>query len=279
MDAVEKKPLLPSWAVKALIWSGPTLFFLLVDTAILGLVPEKETVATFCLIPLFGLMVSRLIFLFRSRRSIGAKIALAVLWLLLQALLWFVALLFPINLYHHIRSDAPERFENQFSKLYYLSPTNQDTPRSLLFPLELGTPESLEYHSYDKVAFIFLSQSCTLLCRYGEEEYEAAKTALETRYRFRTELMDTEHSFGDKQVKQTEPYTRIGDDFFRVLMPRDGEREFDGAFYKFCILIVTNDVRHEIGYIAFSDFDLDVAEDLAVFLNDYCGWEHIRRQR
>ena len=121
MDAAEKKPLLPPWAVKALIWCGPTLFFLLVDTAIFGLVPEKETVATFCLIPLFGLMVTRLIFLFRSRRSVGAKIALAVLWLLLQALLWIFALLFPINLYHHIRSDAPERFENQFSKLYFIT--------------------------------------------------------------------------------------------------------------------------------------------------------------
>ena len=277
MDAAEKKPLLPSWAVNALIWSGPTLFFLLVDTAIFGLVPEKKTVATFCLIPLFGLMVTRMIFLFRSRRSLGAKIALTILWLLLQALLWFVALLFPINLYHHTRSEAPERFERTFSKLYYLSTTPQDTPKSLLFPLELGTPEALEYHSYDKVAFIFLSQSCTLLCRYGEEDYEAAKTALEARYRFRTELMDTEYSFGDEQVKQIEPYTRIGDDFFRVLLPRDEESGFYDSFYKNCILIVTNDVRHEIGYIAFSDFDLDMAEDLAEFLNDYCGWEHIRR--
>lgn len=277
MDAAEKKPLLPSWAVKALIWCCPTLFFLLVDTAIFGLVPEKETVATFCLIPLFGLMVTRMIFLFRSRRSLGAKIGLAVLWLLLQALLWFVALFFPINLYHCVREDAPEQFEDHFSKLYFVCMTPQDPPKRLLFPLELGTPEAQEYHRYDKHAAIFLSQSCTLLCRYGEEDYEAAKTALETRYRFRTELMDTEHSFGDKQVKQIEPYTHIGDDFFRVLMPRDGEREFDGAFYKFCILIVTNDVRREIGYIAFADFDLDVAEDLAEFLNDYCGWKHIRR--
>ena len=277
MDAAEKKNLLPPWAVKALIWCGPTLFFLLVDTAIFGLVPEKETVATFCLIPLFGLMVTRLLFLFRSRRSIGAKIGLTILWLLLQALLWFVALFFPINLYHHTRSEAPERFENQFSKLYFISTTPQDTPNSLLFPLELGTPEALEYHSYvESVLYVFHSSSCTLLCRYEEEEYEAAKTALETRYRFRTELMDTEHSFGDKQVKQIEPYTRIGDDFFRVLLPRDGEREFTDEFYKGCILIVTNDVRHEIGYIAFSDFDLDMAEDLAEFLNDYCGWEHIR---
>lgn len=278
MDAAEKKPLLPSWAVKALIWSGPTLFFLLMDTAIFGLVPEKETVATFCLIPLFGLMVSRLIFLFRSRRSVGAKIALTILWLLLQALLWFVALLFPINLYHHIRSDAPERFENQFSKLYFLSTTPQDTPKSLLFPLELGTPEALEYHSYDEsVLSVFHSSSCTLLCRYSDADYETAKAAVQARYRFRTELMDTEYASGNKQVKQIEPFVRIGDDFFRVLLPRDGEREFTDDFYKGCILIVTNDVRREIGYIAFADMDLDVAEDLAEFLNDYCGWEHIRR--
>ena len=277
MDAAEKKNLLPPWAVKALIWCGPTLFFLLVDTAIFGLVPEKKTVATFCLIPLFGLMVTRMIFLFRSRRSLGAKIGLTVLWLLLQAALWIFALFSPINLYHHIRSDAPERFENQFSKLYFLSTTQQDTPRSLLFPLELGTPETLEFHSYDKHAAIFLSQSCALLCSYAEEDYEAAKAALEARYSFRTELMDTEHAYRDKQVKQIEPYTHIGDDFFRVLMPRNGEREFDGAFYKFCILIVTNDVRREIGYIAFADFDLDVAENLAAFVLDYCGWKHIRR--
>ena len=278
MDAVEKKNLLPSWAVKALIWCGPTLFFLLVDTAIFGLVPEKKTVATFCLIPLFGLMVTRMIFLFRSRRSVGAKIGLTILWLLLQALLWIFALFFPINLYHYNQEAAPEQFEDHFSKLYYLSPTQQDTPKRLLFPLELGTPEALEYHSYDTSGLvIFQSQSCTLLCRYGEEDYEAAKAALEARYRFRTELMNTEYSFGDKQVKQIEPYTHIGDDFFRVLMPRNGEREFDGAFYKFCILIVTNDVRREIGYIAFADFDLDVAENLAEFLNDYCGWKHIRR--
>ncbi len=277
MDTAEKKPLLPSWAVKAMIWCGPTLFFLLVDTAIFGLVPEKETVATFCLIPLFGLMVTRLIFLFRSRRSVGAKIALAVLWLLLQALLWFFALLFPINLYHHTRSDAPERFEARFSEMHFMAIRPESRAKSLLFPLELGTPEALEYHFYDKYAFIFLSQSCTLLCRYGEGEYEAAKAAVEARYSFRTELMDTEYASGNKQVKQTEPYTRIGDDFFRVLLPRDEEREFTDDFYKGCILIVTNDVRREIGYIAFADMDLDVAEDLAVFLNDYCGWKHIRR--
>ena len=278
MDAAEKKNLLPPWAVKALIWCGPTLFFLLVDTVIFGLVPEKETIFTFCLIPLFGLMVTRLIFLFRSPRSTGARIGLTVLWLLLQALLWFIALFFPINLYHYSQEAAPEQFENHFSKLYFLCTTPQDTPKRLLFPLELGTPETQEYHRYEKMAFsVFHSSSCTLLCRYAEEDYEAAKAAVEARYRFRTELMDTEYASGYKQVKQIEPFVRIGNDFFRVLLPRDGEREFTNDYYKGCILIMTNDVRREIGYIAFADMDLDMAEDLAKFLLDYCGWKHIRR--
>ena len=277
MDAAEKKPLLPPWAVTALIWCGPTLSFLLMDTLIFGLVPEKETIFTFYLIPLFGLMVTRMIFLFRSRRSLGAKIALTVLWLLLQALLWFIALFFPINLYHYSQEAAPEQFENHFSKLYFLCTTPQDTPKRLLFPLELGTPETQEFHSYDKHAAIFLSQSCALLCSYAEEDYEAAKAAVEARYRFRTELMDTEYASGYKQVKQIEPFVRIGNDFFRVLLPRDGEREFTDDYYKGCILIMTNDVRREIGYIAFADMDLDMAEDLAKFLLDYCGWKHIRR--
>ena len=276
MDTAESRRLLPPWVVKMLIWCGPTLFFLLVDTAIFGLVPEKETIATFCLIPLFGLMITRLIFLFRSRRSIGAKIALTILWLL-QALLWFFALLFPINLYHHTRSDAPERFEARFSEMHFMAIRPESSAKSLLFPLELGDPESMECHVYTFSFVIFQSRSCTLLCRYGEEEYEEAKAALEARYRFRTQLLDTEYAFGDKQVKQIEPYTRIGDDFFRVLLPRDDESEFTDEFYKNCILIVTNDVRREIGYIAFADMDLDVAEDLSVFLLDYCGWKHIRR--
>ena len=277
MDTAESRRLLPPWVVKTLIWCGPTLFFLLVDTVVFGLAPEKETVATFCLIPLFGLMVTRMIFLFRSRRSLGAKIGLTILWLLLQALLWIFALFFPINLYHYSQEAAPEQFENHFSKLYFLCTTPQDTPKRLLFPLELGTPETQEFHSYDKHAAIFLSQSCALLCSYAEEDYEAAKAAVEARYRFRTELMDTEYASGYKQVKQIEPFVRIGNDFFRVLLPRDGEREFTDDYYKGCILIMTNDVRREIGYIAFADMDLDMAEDLAVFLNDYCGWKHIRR--
>ena len=277
MDTAESRRLLPPWVVKTLIWCGPTLFFLLVDTAIFGLVPEKETIATFCLIPLFGLMITRLIFLFRSRRSIGAKIALTILWLLLQALLWFFALLFPINLYHHTRSDAPERFEARFSEMHFMAIRPESRAKSLLFPLELGSPVAMECHVYTYSFAVWQGRSCTLLCRYGEEEYEEAKAALEARYRFRTERMDTEYAFGGKQVKQTEPYTRIGDDFFRVLLPRDDESEFTDEFYKNCILIVTNDVRREIGYIAFADMDLDVAEDLSVFLLDYCGWKHIRR--
>ena len=267
MDTAEKKQTLPPWAGKALIWCGPTLFFLLTELFLYGLVPEPISFFSFCAIPLFGLIVTRLIFLHRSRCSLGAKAALTLLWVLVLLFLFGVRAVLPRAEHRQSRIKAKERFEEQCSHTFF-------EPDFL--PLELGSPESLVCHSYTNSFIIFKSQSCTLLCRYAAEDYEAAKTALEARYRFRTELMHTGYSFGDEQVEQIEPHVRIGDDFFRVLLPGDEEDKNSLPFYKHCLLVVTNDVRHEIGYIAFSYFDLDMAGDLAEFLNDYCGWKHIR---
>lgn len=268
MDAAKKKPMLPPWAGKALIWCGPTLFFLLTELFLYGLVPEPISFFSFCPIPLFGLIITRLIFLHRSRCSLGAKAALTLLWALVLLFLFGVRAVLPRAEHRQSRIKAQERFEEQCAHLFF----EHD-----VLPLELGSPKSLVCHSYTTFVIIYESQSSTLLCRYAAEDYEAAKAALETRYRFRTQPLNTRWPYGDKQVEQIEPYTRIGDDFFRVLLPEDGNTDSSSAFYKKCLLVVTNDVRHEIGYIVFEDFDLDVAGDLAEFLNDYCGWKHIRR--
>lgn len=268
MDAAKKKALLPSWAVKTLIWCSPTLFFLLTELFLYGLAPEPISFFSFCPIPLFGLIITRLIFLHRSRCSLGAKAALTLLWALVLLFLFGVRAVLPRAEHRQSRIKAQERFEEQCSHLFF----EHD-----VLPLELGSPKSLVCHSYTTFVIIYESQSSTLLCRYAAEDYEAAKAALETRYRFRTQPLNTRWPYGDKQVEQIEPYTRIGDDFFRVLLPEDGNTDPSSAFYKKCLLVVTNDVRHEIGYIVFEDFDLDMAEDLAEFLNDYCGWKHIRR--
>ena len=36
-----------------------------------------------------------------------------------------------------------------------------------------------------------------------------------------------------------------------------------------------NDVERQIAYIAFSDIDLDEAENLTEFIVEYCGWKYI----
>ena len=178
-----------------------------------------------------------------------------------MVILWFFSLFFPRELHRCTRGKPQERFEAAYCEIF---------PKDSLLPLELGTPESTECHSCVWSALIFESHSRTLLCRYGEADYPQARAALEVRYKFRTEPLATggEHSI--------EPLVQVGDDSIRGLLPGDGDNLYGDRYYKRCLLVVTNDVRHEIGYVLFEDVDLDVAEDLGEFLMDYCGWKQIR---
>ena len=267
MEEVKQKRRLPDWAVKLLIWVGPSLALLLLHMWGFGLVLSDGTWITFCLVPIFGLILTRLVFLFRSRRSAAGKAWRTILWVIVLVPLWFFALFFPRELHRCTRIRPRERFEAACCEVF-----SEDR----LLPLELGEPESVECHSYVWSALIFESHSRTLLCRYGEADYPEAKAALEARYRFRTEPLDTEWAAPGKEVKQIEPYTSIGDDSFRFLLPGDGDNLYGDSFYKRCLLVVTNDARHEIGYVLFDDFDLDIAEDLGEFLMGFCGWRYIR---
>lgn len=267
MEEVKQKRRLPDWAGKLLIWVGPSLALLLLHMWGFGLVLSDGTWITFCLVPIFGLILTRLVFLFRSRRSAGGKVWRTILWVIVLVPLWFFALFFPRELHCCTRIRPRERFEEAYCKVF---------PEDRLLPLELGEPEAVECHSYVWSALIFESHSRTLLCRYGEADYPEAKAALEARYRFRTEPLDTEWDAPGKEVKQIEPYTSIGDDSFRFLLPGDGDDLYGDRFYKRCLLVVTNDARHEIGYVLFDDFDLDIAEDLGEFLMGFCGWRYIR---
>lgn len=271
MEAVEKKKRLPEWAVKLLIWCVPSLVLLGAFTFLFGraLMLERVNIPIFCVILLIGLVVTRLIFLFRSRRTVWAKIWRAAVWVVLLVFLVYLFPFFPVKVHIHTRKDAQSEFESSASEIYGAFPVT----------LELGPAKTVEYHMFYEWSVIWQTQSHMLLCRYDPSDYDAAKTSLETRYSFRKKSMDTEHSYLlGKEVAQVEPYARIGDDCFRFLLPADGDDQdgWDGAFYKRCLMVVTNDVEHEIGFILFYDFDLDMAEDLTEFINDYCGWKYIR---
>ena len=267
METAENKPGLPGWGVKLLIWCAPTLALILLDVLVLGLVLKRSTVITFCTIPVRGLVLTRLIFLLRSRRSAAAKVWRAALLLVLLFVLFFLYTLMPATFYRRTDQDAQTRFEKELSEAF---------PDAAFLPLALGTPKSLVYHSYDDVFLFWISRSGTLLCQYDEADYLNEKAELEARCRFRTELLDTKYPFGEQETKKIEPYVTMGDDFFRFLLPEDGTPAYLDSFFKKCLLVVTNDAKHVIGYIFFYDFDMDYVEDLPTFLTECCGWDYIR---
>ncbi len=266
MEAVEKKRRWLRWAMDLLIWCGPTLALLTAFVWIPGFIPDKETLPTLCLILLLGLIVTRLIFLFRSHRTVGGKAWRTVVWLALLFALLFVGIFFPIKIHRSTKADAQSKFEATVAKIL---------PEALSAPLELGSPKTVMLHKYLFSMVIFQTNSYTLLCQYDAGDYEAAKAALEAKYSFRTDLLQTQHPISGREVPLIEPHAQIGDDFFRFLCPPDGDTE-SWEFYKRSLLMVTNDTKQEIGFILFDDIDLDVAEDLAAFLNEYCGWKCIR---
>ena len=197
---------------------------------------------------------------------------------------WFVPLLllvlfafngclpFPIARHKRYEENAQAKFEEAVLKIY---PESGSIPVDLVVPPEIGSPDATEFHSYWTHMAIYDSNAYTLLCSYGEEEYAAAKAAIEARYSFRTEpLYSKDPTFSD-DAKELDPEFDIGDDHFRFILPNDKE-DIYGGFFKGCFIVVTNDVKYEIAYIAFMDMDLDVADDLAEFVKDTCGWRYVR---
>ena len=254
----ERKRTPAQWAVLLLIWCGPTLLLWLLTIPDALRAPEWPTGMALFMMAQIGLIVTRLIFLFRSSHSVGGKIWRTVFWVIVIIFIGLNSIIvLPHVFYNHTSEDAQSKFEAKSEEFY----------EPEMFPLELGAPLSVTLHTYDIEWGIFSYESCTLLCRYEEEDYGEKKAALEERYSFRTEPM----SNGQYPAKDIEPYVNIGDDFFRVLQ---GSRY---PFYESCALIVTNDTEHEIGYILYYDDDRDWAEDLTSFLLDDCGWKYIRK--
>ncbi|MBR0081749.1 MAG: hypothetical protein IJP98_03290 [Clostridia bacterium] len=270
MEIVETKRRMPQWAANLLIWCCPALTMGLFAVCISGFLAKRNVILTIVCFLLFGLIVTRLIFLFRSHRTVGGKIWRCVVWVILVLVLCFVycygVLLLAIGKHHNTTEEnAQSKFEEAVERIL---------PKALSEPLDLGSPNSVVLHEYREYLIIFETKADTLLCQYDAAAYEAAKTALESRYHFRTKPLETGYT-ENPEKQYIDPYTDIGNDHFRFLRPNDEDQQSWG-FYKRSLIVVTNDETHEIGYILFDDIDLDVAEDLSAFLMKDCGWEYIR---
>lgn len=226
--------------------------------------PNLFSLPSYAIILMIGLIITRLIFLFLSHRKVTAKLVLTVIWLVIMAYIGHFGLLLPRMIHHSAKLNAQSRFEDAASDIF---------PETFSVPIEVGNVSAAEYHTIAMSYFIFESRTYSLVCSYSETEYEKAMVLLEERYSFRTEPMGT-GSFDDDDMEiMTDPYSIIGNDRFRILVPEDGD---DYPFYKECLLIMNNDVEHKIAYIVFSDFDLDMADSLEELICDYFGWAYIR---
>ena len=252
------------FAIRLIIWCIPTLFLLLIGVFWIGIIPNRISLPSFVTIAMIGLIITRIIFLLRSTRKANKKAVLLMVWIVMFVVVGFFGFFMPKTIHRVIKTDAQIRFEADIPRLFL---------ESVSAPIEVGTTESIEYHTFAWSVLIFESRSWVLLCRYNEEEYGKSIASVEERFHFRTEPIRTGY-YDDNHVEIVDdPYTMIGDERFRMLDPGDGD---SSDFYKGCFLIMTNDVKHQIAYIAFADDDLDMIENLEKLINEYCGWKYLR---
>lgn len=266
MEQKNNNDRLPRWAVQTLIWVGPMLALWCFWTYAWGLILNIFSFLFFVLGP--ALILTRLIFLFRSRRSVGAKTWRTILYAGLLLTVLFFGMFSFYHLHRSTRQNAMEKFESALSET--------DKCRAAFGTPELGTPKETSYHYFKTSVAVFESHAHILLCRYSPEDYDAQKAALEAGYSFRTDPVIGDSDFNGDNALLLDPYARIGNDVFRFLFPWDGADAYGDRFYKRCLLFVTNDETHEIGFIAFDDDELDEAKDLTEFLKEDCGWSVIR---
>jgi hypothetical protein len=266
MELINDKKRLPKWAVLTLIWVGPMLALWCFWTYAWGLILNVVSFPFFVLGP--ALILTRLILLFRSKRSAGAKIWRTILYIGILLAVLFFGMFCPYQVHRSTRINAVEKFESALPET--------GKRRAAFGTPELGTPEEATYHYYRTAVAVFESHAHILLCRYSPEDYTAQKDALEARYSFRTDPVIGDSDFHGENALLLEPCVRIGNDEFHFLFPWDGADKYGDRFFKTCLLFVTNDETREIGFIAFDDDELDEARDLTEFLNEECGWSVIR---
>ena len=210
-----------------------------------------------------GLVLTRLIFMLRKERpAVSAVLRVLGLWVLLALVVFssmFWTIFFPMETHAVVRVNPAERFAEHW-------------PKTLAAP-DPGQPREIACHECFRLSGMLLdTESTVLLCAYGDD-YEAEKAALETRFSFREEPLTSWDRDADTE-REFNPTVRIGDDEFRFLNLPEG---YSGVtFYKYCVLIVTNDVTREIGYLIYEDIDVDYAPDIERFIEYNCCWSFVR---
>ena len=229
----------------------------------LGDIINRYHLIVFVAFPLFWFLLSAL-FAYGVKRKIAKwlyVIALVPLtWLALILLLF-------INREMIVHLDGTAFFEDEqeiTAEFKYMPKTE-----------EMGEFEKLDYYHFVEInTLLFISDVHTIICQYGEEEYEAQKAYIEENYVFETE--DYRDYSRENEEHYFSPTAEIDGFTFRYL----DSSNYEYFYYpKYMVFIGTNDQTHEIAYIDFYDIDLDYLPSLDEFITGDCGWEHVSNIR
>ena len=126
---------------------------------------------------------------------------------------------------------------------------------------KFGKSESIESYKYHSMA-IFSQEAYTTIVKYDKDNFESKKSNIESNHKFYSVPVDDE---------EAEPAFSYEDFSFRV--------EVSDWYPKEMNLVGINEATNEIAFITFYDYDLDTIDDYKEFLDYYCGWRYIVKER
>ena len=124
-----------------------------------------------------------------------------------------------------------------------------------------GEYESISNYKYHSMA-IFQQEAYTTILKYNEDEFEAEKSKIEGSYKFYSTPIENE---------EAEPIFSYEGFDFRVKISDWYPKEMN--------LVGINEKTLEIAYVSFQDYDLDSISDYNEFLEYYCGWRYVIKER
>lgn len=113
---------------------------------------------------------------------------------------------------------------------------------------------------------MFSSDAYILKASYLQEEFDAQRAYLESRYFFQESVTD---NTGDKIIGRDASFTFDGYDFKMLSL-----EEYNLYYPKYFAFVGFSEERKAICFVFFDDMDLDFIDcSFEDFLIDECGWE------
>lgn len=126
---------------------------------------------------------------------------------------------------------------------------------------KFGEYKNISNYKYHSMA-IFSQEAYTTIIKYDKDNFQSKKSNIESNHKFYSVPVDD---------GEAEPIFSYEGFSFRV--------ELSDWYPKEMNLVGINESTNEIAFITFYDYDLDTIDDYEEFLEYYCGWRYIVKER